>query len=120
MHFQKLEKLQDIAPAFSPPTPPEEQPRHDNILRVAATSDPGAVAGAIAKQVRQQGRAEVQAIGMAAVNQMMKAAAIARAYLAGEQLELVFYPSFKTITVKGKSYTAIRLSVWAFKYPSQV
>ena len=54
---------------------------HDDLIRVAADSPPSAVAGAIAKQVRRKGWAEVQAIGAGAVNQMMKAAIVARHYL---------------------------------------
>ena len=48
-----------------------------DVIRVAATSRSTAVAGAIAGVVREHGRAEIQAIGAGAVNQAVKAAAIA-------------------------------------------
>ena len=47
------------------------------VIKVAARSRSTAVAGAIAGVVRENGRAEVQAIGAGAVNQALKAAAIA-------------------------------------------
>jgi hypothetical protein len=43
------------------------------LVKVAATSRTSAVAGAIAGVVREQRRAEVQAIGASAVNQAVKA-----------------------------------------------
>lgn len=52
-----------------------------DIIRVSAHSRSTAVAGAIAGVVREHGRAEVQSIGAGAVNQAIKAAAIARGYL---------------------------------------
>ena len=47
-------------------------------LKVSGKSRPNAVAGAIAALLRSQGEVEVQAIGPAAVNQAVKAIAIAR------------------------------------------
>ena len=47
------------------------------VIKVAARSRSTAVAGAIAGVVRENGRAEVQAIGAGAVNQALKATAIA-------------------------------------------
>ena len=52
-----------------------------DVLRVSAGSRPAAVAGAIAGAVRENGSAEVQAIGAGAVKQMVKAVAIALTYL---------------------------------------
>ena len=49
-----------------------------DIIRVSAKSRAPSVAGAIAGVVREAGRADVQAIGAGAVNQAVKAAAIAR------------------------------------------
>jgi stage V sporulation protein S len=63
-------------------------------LRVSGQSRPNAVAGAIAALLRSQGQVEVQAIGPAAVNQAVKAIAIARGYLAGNHLDLTVQPAF--------------------------
>jgi stage V sporulation protein S len=48
-----------------------------NLLKVSATSRTAAVAGAIAGVVRENQRAEVQAIGAGAVNQAVKALILA-------------------------------------------
>jgi stage V sporulation protein S len=53
-----------------------------SIIKVSARSRTASVAGAIAGVVREAGRAEVQAIGAGAVNQAVKAIAIATGYLA--------------------------------------
>jgi stage V sporulation protein S len=52
-----------------------------DIIKVAAVSRPPAVAGAIAGVIRERGRVDVRAIGASAVNQAVKAVAIARGYL---------------------------------------
>jgi stage V sporulation protein S len=81
------------------------------IIRVSANSRSTAVAGAIAGVVRQHGRAEVQAIGAGAVNQAVKAAAIARGYLLLDGINVVIIPSFSEVDIEGSERTAIRFSV---------
>jgi stage V sporulation protein S len=83
------------------------------ILKVSATSKPGAVAGAIAGVVRTQHKVEVQAIGPGAINQAIKAIAISRGYVASRGLDLVCIPSFITISIDGEERTGIRLVVEA-------
>lgn len=82
-----------------------------DVIRVAAQSRSTAVAGAIAGIVREQGRAEVQAIGAGAVNQAVKAAAIARGFLALDGLDVVCIPSFTDVEIGGQERTAIRIAV---------
>lgn len=82
-----------------------------DVIRVAAQSRSTAVAGAIAGIVREQGRAEVQAIGAGAVNQAVKAAAIARGFLALDGLDIVCIPSFTDVEIGGQERTAIRIAV---------
>lgn len=86
--------------------------RMGELIRVAANSQPAFVAGAIANTIRQHRRAEVQAIGVSAVNQMMKAAIIARRYLSESNLDLLFVPDFIDVFIDEKHLTALRLSVW--------
>jgi stage V sporulation protein S len=81
------------------------------ILKVSATSKPVAVAGAIAGVIRTAGRVEVQAIGAGAVNQAVKAIAVARGYVAPGGLELCCVPSFLDINIDGELRTGIRLVV---------
>ncbi len=82
-----------------------------DIIRVAAQSRSTAVAGAIAGVVREHGRAEVQAIGAGAVNQAVKAAAIARGFLALDGLDVVCIPAFADVMIGGQERTAIRISI---------
>ena len=82
-----------------------------DVIRVAAQSRSTAVAGAIAGIVREQGRAEVQAIGAGAVNQAIKAVAIARGFLALDGLDVVCIPSFTDVEIGGQERTAIRLAI---------
>ncbi len=82
-----------------------------DIIRVAAQSRSTAVAGAIAGVVRDDGRAEVQAIGAGAVNQAVKAVAIARGFLTLDGLDVICIPSFADVEIGGQERTAIRLTV---------
>jgi stage V sporulation protein S len=83
------------------------------MLKVSSDSDPGATAGAIANGIRERGTAEIQVIGPRAVNQAVKAIAIARGYLAASAVDLYCVPSFTTILVAegDQEKTAIHFSV---------
>jgi len=81
------------------------------IIKVAARSRSTAVAGAIAGVIREKGRAEAQAIGAGAVNQAIKAVAIARNYLLLEGIDIVCIPSFTEVEIEGQERTAIKLVV---------
>ena len=82
-----------------------------SIIKVSANSRTSAVAGAIAGMMREHNRVEVQAIGAGAVNQAVKAIAIARGYLQEEGVHIVCIPEFTSVTIEGKERTAIRLIV---------
>lgn len=82
-----------------------------DMIRVAAQSKATAVAGAIAGIIRDHGRAEIQAIGAGAVNQAVKAMAIARGFLALEGVDVVCVPSFTDVDIDGQERTAIRFTV---------
>jgi stage V sporulation protein S len=82
-----------------------------DVIKVSAESRTSAVAGAIAGVVREHGRAEVQAIGAGAVNQAVKATAIARGYLHEEGVDIVCLPEFTTVEIDGKERTAVRLVI---------
>ncbi len=82
-----------------------------DIIKVSAESRTSAVAGAIAGVVREHQRAEVQAIGAGAVNQAVKAVAIARGYLHEDGLDVICIPEFVTIDIEGNQRTALRLTV---------
>jgi stage V sporulation protein S len=61
--------------------------------------------------VREHRRAEVQAIGAGAVNQAVKATAIARGYLLEDGIDVVCLPEFTTVDIEGKERTAVKLVV---------
>jgi stage V sporulation protein S len=82
-----------------------------DIIKVAARSRSTAVAGAIAGITREKGRAEVQAIGAGAVNQAVKAVAIARGYLALDGIDVICIPAFTEVEIEGQERTAIKLTV---------
>ena len=81
------------------------------VLKVSGNSKPKAVAGALAAVIRERGCAEVQAVGAGAVNQAVKAIAIARGILAPNGYDLVFIPAFAVIVVQGIRMTVMRLIV---------
>ena len=81
------------------------------MIRVSATSRTAAVAGAIAGVIREHHRAEVQAIGAGAVNQAVKALALATSYLRLDGIRVSFVPEFAEVTIEEKERTAIKLVV---------
>lgn len=82
-----------------------------DIIKVSARSRSTAVAGAIAGVIREHKHAEVQAIGAGAVNQAIKAAAIARGYLELDGIEIVLIPFFAEIQIDDQERTAIRMVI---------
>lgn len=83
----------------------------DDIIKVSSQSRTTAVAGAIAGVVRESDRAEVQAIGAGAVNQAIKACAIARGYLEEDGINVVVLPEFVEVMIGNAERTAVRLVV---------
>lgn len=82
-----------------------------DIIKVSGTSRTSAVAGAIAGVVRENKRAEVQAIGASAINQAVKAMALARGYLANDGFDIIFFPEFVDVQIEDKVRTAIKFTV---------
>lgn len=80
-------------------------------LRVSGNSRPNSVAGAIAALLRSEHEVEVQAIGPQAVNQAVKAIAIARSYIELDGLDLTAQPSFVKLELQEEERTAVRFNV---------
>ncbi len=95
----------------------DEEDRPD-LIKVSARSRSTAVAGAIAGVIRQFDFAEVQAIGAGAVNQAVKALAIARGYLERDAVDIVCMPFFTEVDIDGSERTAVRFHVEARPMPS--
>ncbi len=81
------------------------------ILKVSTKSNPNSVAGALAGVIREQGAVEMQTVGAGALNQAVKAIAIARGFMAPAGIELTCVPAFADILINGEERTAIRLLV---------
>ena len=81
------------------------------ILKISSKSNPNSVAGAIAGLIKESHKAEMQAIGAGALNQAIKAIAIARGFVAPSGKNLVCIPAFTDITIEGLEKTAIKLIV---------
>ena len=82
-----------------------------DIIKVSGTSRTSAVAGAIAGVVRENKHAEVQAIGASAINQAVKAMALARGYLASDGFDIIVIPEFVDVQIEDKIRTAIKFTV---------
>lgn len=78
---------------------------------MSAQSKPKAIAGAVAAAIRADGSVELQAIGAGAVNQAIKAIAIARGYVAPNGLNLVVKPAFVDLIIDDIPRTAIKFKV---------
>ena len=81
-------------------------------LKVSSKSSPASVAGAIAGMVKDGVPVNMQCVGAGAVNQAIKAIAIARGFLIPTGLDISCAPVFSDILINGESRTAIRLSVY--------
>ncbi|NLN88366.1 MAG: stage V sporulation protein S [Syntrophomonadaceae bacterium] len=81
------------------------------VLKVSAKSSPNSVAGALAGVLREKGAAEIQAIGAGAINQSIKAIAIARGFVAPSGMDLICIPAFTDIIIDNEERTAIKLIV---------
>jgi stage V sporulation protein S len=82
-----------------------------DIIKVSGTSRTSAVAGAIAGVFREHKRAEVQAIGAIAVNQAVKALALAKGYLKEDGYDIIFMPEFVDVEIEDKVRTAIKFVI---------
>jgi stage V sporulation protein S len=82
-----------------------------SILKVSAKSNPNSVAGALAAVLRERPAAELQAVGAGAINQAVKAVAIARSYLKAGDIDLACVPSFIDVEINGNERTGISLAI---------
>ena len=83
------------------------------VLKISSKSNPNSVAGAIAGLVKETTKAEMQAIGAGALNQAVKAVAIARGFVAPTGVDLVCIPAFADVQVEGENRTGIKLIIEA-------
>jgi stage V sporulation protein S len=82
-----------------------------DVLKVSSKSKPNSVAGALANAFKDKQGVEIQAIGAGALNQAIKAVAIARGYVAPSGKDLICIPAFTDILIDGEERTAIKLII---------
>ena len=82
-------------------------------LKVSSKSNPNSVAGALANLFREKDNVEIGVVGAGALNQAIKAIAIARGFVAPSGKNLICIPSFSDINLDGEENTAIKLLVEA-------
>ena len=81
------------------------------VLKISSKSNPNSVAGAIAGLVKVTTKPEMQAIGAGALNQAIKAVAIARGFVAPSGVDLICIPAFAEVQVEGEDRTGIKLII---------
>lgn len=84
-------------------------------LKVSSKSSPASVAGAIAGMVKDGVPVNIQSVGAGAVNQAIKAIAIARGFLIPTGLDISCAPTFSDIEISGESRTAIRIAIYVHR-----
>ena len=82
-----------------------------DVVKISSKSNPNSCAGALAGVLRSTGVVEVQVVGAGALNQAIKAVAIARGFVVDSGIDLICVPTFADIEIDGESRTAIRLLV---------
>jgi len=90
-----------------------ELPNEEPFLRVSASSNPQSVASAIAHAIYDKKEVKLRAVGAGAVNQAVKAIAIARGYVAPRGMDLTCIPGFTTIESRDGEISAIVFAITA-------
>lgn len=77
------------------------------LLRVKGSSNPISLASVIARGVYEGKSVSLRAIGAAAVNQAMKAVAIAQSYVGAKGMRLLCIPGFADVEMDDGTVTAL-------------
>lgn len=85
--------------------------RRINTLRVSGKSNPNQIADVLCELLGQFGRANMRAIGAGAINQTVKAIAIASVKLVPSGADLICLPSFCDVEIRGQTLSAIQFNV---------
>ena len=88
-------------------------------LKVSSKSSPASVAGAIAGMVKDGVPVNIQCVGAGAVNQAIKAIAVARGFLIPTGVDISCAPTFSDIEINGESRTASRIAVYVHRLVPQ-
>jgi len=80
-------------------------------FKVSAKSNPSSVARAIAGVILEGSEVELNAIGAGAVNQAIKAIAIARGFVAPNGINLACVPAFYSLEIEGEQRTGMKMII---------
>ncbi len=80
------------------------------ILKISSKSNVNSVAGALTAQIKEFGKSEMQAVGAGALNQAVKAVAIARGFVAPMGINLVCIPAFTEVEIDNENKSAIKVN----------
>lgn len=80
-------------------------------FKVSSKSNPNSIAGAIIGASNEKKEAILVCVGAGAVNQAIKAVAIARGYAAPSGIDFSISPSFKTIYINDDEVSAVSLKI---------
>jgi stage V sporulation protein S len=83
----------------------------ETVLRVKGTASVPPLASAISHAIYDGKTVTLRAIGASAVSQAVKAAAVARGYVAPRGIDLALIPGFTTVTMPDGDVTAVTLRV---------
>lgn len=83
----------------------------EKTLKVSNKSNPNSVAGAITGLIKEKEKAVIQVVGAGALNQAIKAIAIARGYVAPMGVDLICIPAFMEVKINDDNKTAIKIVV---------
>lgn len=82
-----------------------------NIIKVSSNSNPTSIAGVISALIKQYKFIELRAVGAGAVNQAVKAIAIARGYTAPNGIDLICIPAFDCVEINNEEKSIIKFIV---------
>lgn len=82
-----------------------------NILKISRTSNPNSVAGAIAAIIKDNLTVELHCVGAGAINQAVKAIAIARGFTAPQGMNLIAIPAFIEVNIESEEKSGIKFIV---------
>lgn len=92
-------------------TTPAAPPQEESVLRVGAGSAVKEVAASISQALLNSDKVTLRAVGAGAVNQMVKAAAVARSFTALRGLDLVCRPGFENVESRDGRISAVVLHI---------
>lgn len=93
--------------------PQHKEASVEQILRVSASSSATSLASAISHAVYDSKKVTLRAIGAGAVNQAVKAVAIAQSFVGQRGISLLIRPGFTTVQMKDAEVSAIIMKIFA-------